>query len=74
MGEAFFYHMTRTPLEATLPVLLAKSLDAGWRVAVRARDEARLAWLDQRLWLGATRASCRTGLRAGRTTPTSRSC
>lgn len=52
MGEAFFYHMTHTPLEATLPVLLAKSLDAGWRVAVRGGDPARLDWLDQKLWLG----------------------
>ena len=53
MGEAYFYHMTRTPLEATLPVLLAKSLEAGWRVAVRGRAEDRLDWLDQKLWLGA---------------------
>lgn len=53
MGEAYFYHMTRTPLEATLPVLLAKSLEAGWRVAVRGPDPARLDLLDQRLWSGA---------------------
>jgi DNA polymerase III subunit chi len=53
MGEAYFYHMTHTPLEATLPVLLAKSLGAGWRVALRGREPARLDWLDQRLWLGA---------------------
>lgn len=52
MGEAYFYHMTRTPLEATLPVLLAKALEAGWRVAVRGPDPARLDWLDQKLWLG----------------------
>ena len=35
MGEAFFYHMTRTPLEATLPALLTRALEQGWRVAVR---------------------------------------
>ncbi|OIP87875.1 MAG: DNA polymerase III subunit chi [Rhodobacterales bacterium CG2_30_65_12] len=52
MGEAFFYHMTRSPLEATLPVLLAKALDAGWRVLLRGTDPARLDWLDQKLWLG----------------------
>ncbi|MEJ2021217.1 MAG: DNA polymerase III subunit chi [Maritimibacter sp.] len=51
MGEAYFYHMTETPLEATLPVLLGKSLEAGWRVAVRGPDAGRLDWLDQRLWL-----------------------
>lgn len=52
MGAAWFYHMTRTPLEATLPVLLEKSLGAGWRVAVRGVAAARLDWLDQKLWLG----------------------
>ena len=51
MGEAFFYHMTETPLERTLPVLLARSLERGWRILVRGRDEGRLAWLDERLWL-----------------------
>lgn len=52
MGAVYFYHLTRQPLEATLPMLLEKSLGAGWRVAVRGRDAARLAWLDERLWLG----------------------
>lgn len=52
MGAAYFYHLTRQPLEATLPMLLEKSLGAGWRVAVRGRDAARLVWLDERLWLG----------------------
>lgn len=56
MGEVFFYHMTVSPLEETLPVLLAKALDAGWRVALRGTDEAQLDWLDQRLWLGADEA------------------
>ncbi len=52
MGEAYFYHMTRSPLEDTLPVLLGKALAAGWRVVVRGPDEGKLDWLDQRLWLG----------------------
>jgi DNA polymerase-3 subunit chi len=52
MGEAYFYHLTRAPLEQTLPVLLTRALGAGWRVAVRARDTARLEWLDDKLWLG----------------------
>lgn len=51
LGEAFFYHMTRTPLEETLPVLLGKAREAGWRIVVRGRDEHRLRWLDERLWL-----------------------
>ena len=52
MGAVFFYHLTRTPLETTLPMLLEKSLAAGWRVAVRGGDAGRLDWLDEKLWLG----------------------
>ncbi|KJS45691.1 DNA polymerase III subunit chi [Roseovarius sp. BRH_c41] len=52
MGAAYFYHLTRQPLEATLPMLLEKSLSVGWRVVVRGRDRARMVWLDERLWLG----------------------
>ncbi|MBV1868511.1 MAG: DNA polymerase III subunit chi [Marinosulfonomonas sp.] len=52
MGAVFFYHLTRTPVEITLPMLLGKARDAGWRCAVRAPDTARLNWLDEKLWLG----------------------
>lgn len=52
MGEAYFYHLTRQPLEAVLPDLLEKSLGRGWRVAVRGTDPQRMDWLDQKLWLG----------------------
>ena len=52
MGAAFFYHLTQKPLEVTLPMLLGKALGAGWRVAVRGTDAARMDWLDQKLWLG----------------------
>lgn len=52
MGAAYFYHLTRHPLETTLPMLLGKALQAGWRVAVRGTDAARMEWLDQKLWLG----------------------
>ena len=52
MGAAYFYHLTRRPLEAALPLLLDKALAAGWRVAVRGVDAARLDRLDARLWLG----------------------
>ncbi len=51
MGAVYFYHLTRAPLEATLPMLLQKSLAAGWRVAVRGTDDDRMRWLDERLWL-----------------------
>ncbi|MBN2905855.1 MAG: DNA polymerase III subunit chi [Rhodobacteraceae bacterium] len=52
MGTALFYHLTRRPLEETLPALLDKALAAGWRVVVRGGDAARLEWLDDRLWMG----------------------
>lgn len=52
MGAAYFYHLTRRPLAETLVMLLGKSLDNGWRVAVRGTDRAGLEALDQALWLG----------------------
>ena len=52
MGAAYFYHLTRGPVEVTLPMLLGKAMGAGWRVAVRGRDGQRMAWLDEKLWLG----------------------
>ncbi|MBS8227439.1 DNA polymerase III subunit chi [Vannielia litorea] len=52
MGKAMFYHLTQRPLEQTLPVLLERSLAAGWRVAVRGRDPGRMDWLDEALWKG----------------------
>jgi DNA polymerase-3 subunit chi len=52
MGDVYFYHLTRSPVEVTLPMLVRRSLEAGWHVAIRARDPERLDWLDQKLWLG----------------------
>lgn len=49
--SVLFYHLTRQPLEATLPMLLGKSLERGWRVAVRGASPERMRWLDERLWL-----------------------
>lgn len=51
MGAVLFYHLTRQPLEAVLPMLLEKSLGAGWRVVVRGRSPERMGWLDEKLWL-----------------------
>ncbi len=50
MTEVRFYHLTQSPLEQTLPGLLQKSLERGWRVLVQGGDEARLRFLDTRLW------------------------
>ena len=52
MGAAFFYHLTRRPMVDTLRMLLGKSLDSGWKVAVRGSDLAGLEALDEALWLG----------------------
>lgn len=65
MGNALFYHLTRSPLEATLPMLLAKSLQAGWHVVVRARAAERLDWLDQKLWLGGEESFLPHGIAGG---------
>jgi DNA polymerase-3 subunit chi len=52
VGVAYFYHLTRRPLNETLSMLVGKSRQAGWRVAIRGRDFGRLAWLDEKLWQG----------------------
>ncbi|PWK60436.1 DNA polymerase III subunit chi [Roseicyclus mahoneyensis] len=52
MAEVFFYHLTQSPLEGALRLLVEKSLGAGWRVAVRGRTDAMLDRLDAALWLG----------------------
>ncbi len=65
MSEVFFYHMTRTPLEATLPLLLTKSVAAGWRVLVRGTERAHMEWLDEKLWLGVNDSFLPHGLIGG---------
>lgn len=52
MGNVLFYHLTRSPAEHLLPVLIGKSLAAGWRVELRGTDPDRIDWLDRQLWLG----------------------
>ncbi|QYX55592.1 DNA polymerase III subunit chi [Roseovarius sp. SCSIO 43702] len=65
MGAAYFYHLTRRPLEATLPMLLEKALGAGWRVAVRGVAPDRMAALDEALWRGPDDAFLPHGLAGG---------
>jgi len=65
MSEIYFYHLTRTPLEATLPDLLEKCRARGWNVAVRGQDVKRLEWLDNHLWQGAQTAFLPHGLAGG---------
>lgn len=65
MGDVLFYHLTSSPLEATLPMLIGKALQAGWRVVVRGTDAERMAWLDEKLWLGGDEAFLPHGLAGG---------
>lgn len=46
-----FYHLTRSPPEATLGRLLPRALAQGWRVMIRGTDAAALDRLDAQLWL-----------------------
>jgi DNA polymerase-3 subunit chi len=50
LAEVLFYHLTATPLERTLPELLERSLERGWRVLVRCGSSTGLAALDIALW------------------------
>ncbi|MBB1490435.1 MULTISPECIES: DNA polymerase III subunit chi [unclassified Paracoccus (in: a-proteobacteria)] len=52
MGNALFYHLTRSTAEALVPSLAAKSRQAGWRVELRGTESARMARLDELLWQG----------------------
>ncbi|MEM7731486.1 MAG: DNA polymerase III subunit chi [Pseudomonadota bacterium] len=65
MGAAYFYHLTRRPMEATLPMLLEKARGAGWRIAVRGVDPERMDWLDQKLWQGPEEGFLPHGLAGG---------
>lgn len=50
MTEVLFYHLERAALEGVLPGLLEKTLERGWRAAVRASSRERVEALDGRLW------------------------
>lgn len=66
MGAAYFYHLTRRPLQDTLPVLLEKARGAGWRIVVRGgQDQERLTWLDASLWQGSEDSFLPHGLAGG---------
>jgi DNA polymerase III subunit chi len=50
MTEVLFYQLQRQPIDKVLPVLLEKSLERGWRVAVQSSSEERIEALDALLW------------------------
>jgi DNA polymerase-3 subunit chi len=65
MGEVFFYHLTCRSVVDTLFPLLHRSLELGWRVAIRGTNEERLRRLDEALWLGDPAAFLPHGLAGG---------
>ncbi|SFH22357.1 DNA polymerase III, chi subunit [Palleronia marisminoris] len=65
MGAAYFYHLTRRPLEEVLPQLLERSLKQGWRVLVRGRNARRIEALDLHLWSYAEDSFLPHGLAGG---------
>jgi DNA polymerase-3 subunit chi len=48
--EVYFYHLELQSLADTLPKLLERSLERGWRAAVQASSEERVEALDTLLW------------------------
>ncbi|MEQ1930040.1 MAG: DNA polymerase III subunit chi [Parvularculaceae bacterium] len=50
MPEILFYHLERASLESVLPGLLEKTLERGWKAAVRASSRERVEALDGLLW------------------------
>lgn len=65
MGAAYFYHLTRRPLQETLPVLLQKARGAGWRIVVRGQMADRMSWLDESLWQGEADSFLAHGMAGG---------
>lgn len=65
MGVVMFYHLTASNAEDTARTLLARSVQAGWRVMVRGTDPASLTALDEALWHGPEDAFLPHGIAGG---------
>ena len=50
MSEVLFYHLTEKTLEETLPGLLEKCMERGWKSVVQFGSPERLEVLDTHLW------------------------
>src|ERR1700752_2385740 len=50
MTETLFYHLERRSLEEILPGLVEKSLQRGWRTAIKTDSSERSDALDTLLW------------------------
>ena len=84
MGAAYFYLLTESTVEQTLPSLISRAQGQGWQIELRGVDPGRMAALDQALWLGPEDSFLPHGLAGGAqdasqpvlltTTPTDRDC
>lgn len=50
MTDVLFYHLQRGSLEQTLPSLLERCVERGWRTVVQLGSEERCRALDAHLW------------------------
>ncbi len=62
---ALFYHVTQSALETVAETLLTRALAQGWRVELRGATPDRMAWLDEKLWLGPEESFLPHGLAGG---------
>ena len=65
-APALFYHLTHSPREQVMAMLLTRALGQGWRIELRADPSGGpLAQLDERLWRGPPEAFLPHGLAGG---------
>jgi DNA polymerase-3 subunit chi len=50
VSEVLFYHLERRNIDDVLPNLVEKTLERGWRAAIRAESADRAAAIDALLW------------------------
>lgn len=51
MADILFYHLTETKLEESLPQLLEKTLQKGWRASIHCGSKESMDALDEHLWV-----------------------
>lgn len=65
MGAVYFYHLTRSPMPATVYDLVQKCAGNNWRVVIRGQDFKSLQSLDSHLWTGPADSFLAHGLANG---------
>jgi len=67
LGDVYFYHLTRSPMAATVTDLVVKCIANDWRVVVRGQNFPVMQALDTHLWKGPTDGFLPHGLSNGKT-------